>query len=206
MARKRSPPRGLPSQAKKLVCIVEGHGEVDAIPCLCSRILNQLEAWAWHVDPSPIRQPKSQLVVEAGLERAVTLALKSRKADAVLVLCDADDDCPAHWSKTAAKVFAKSCNGGAVMAMREYESWLLSSLVKEGKSGNRVIEQIRDAKGHLEQYVKGYLPTLHQLQLTRSLEIDTVWRLSDSFDKLVRTIGTICAVSPGKRPEPLLLR
>jgi hypothetical protein len=205
VARRKSPPKGIKTQAKKLVCIVEGHGEVAAIPCLCSKILVQLEAWTWHVDPTPFRQPKSQLIREAGLERAIDLAVRSREADAVLVVCDADDDCPAQWSETAATVFATRGNGGAVMAMREYESWLLSSVVRQARSGNRAIEQIRDAKGHLEQYVKGYLPTLHQLQLTRSLEIDTVWSLSDSFDKLIRTLGAICGVPPGTRPLALRL-
>lgn len=187
------------------MCIVEGHGEVAAIPCLCAKILHQLEAWAWHVDPTPIRSPKSQLIQIAGLEKAVDLALRSRKADAVLVICDADDECPARWSETAAKVFTTRGNGGAVMAMREYESWLLSSLVGQARSGTRTIEQIRDAKGQLEQYVKGYLPTLHQLQLTRALEIDTVWSLSDSFDKLIRTLGRLCGVPPGTRPLALRL-
>jgi hypothetical protein len=69
--------------------------------------------------------------------------------------------------------------------------------------GNKDVEAIRDAKGRLAQHVKGYLPKLHQLELTRSLDVLAVWSLSDSFDKLVRTLGSICGVEPGTRPLDL---
>ena len=40
---------------RRLVCIVEGQGEVAAIPNLCARILNHLGVSDWVVGRDPIR-------------------------------------------------------------------------------------------------------------------------------------------------------
>lgn len=90
------------------MCVVEGHGEVKAVPALCYRILRSLDISEWLVDEEPVRQPRSLLVDEGipsphrpclleSVERAVELAV-SRPADAVIVLCDSDDDCAATWA------------------------------------------------------------------------------------------------------------
>lgn len=92
---------------KNLVCVVEGRGDVLALPNLCSRIRNYVKAWNWSVDPIPVRQPRSAMVDESqrsprrtaragGVGRAIELALR-RPADGILITCDADDDCPAVW-------------------------------------------------------------------------------------------------------------
>lgn len=89
----------------RLTCIVEGHGEVNALPNLCSRIIKYLGVNGWYVDSDPIRQPRSRLVDEGtvsprrqsnrdGICRALGLAA-ARGADGVLIVCDSDDDCAA---------------------------------------------------------------------------------------------------------------
>lgn len=192
---------------RRLVCIVEGHGEVDAVPNLCARILNHLERWSWSVDQRPIKQPRSWLVDERSpgprrvcheerLAAAVELA-KSRPAEAILVLCDADNDCPPEWNRTAIELSAarKWPPVAAVMAVREYESWLLAN---ETESALRSVdvadpEKVRGAKEKLAALHPRYLPTTHQLELTRKIDIGRLRRRSRSFDKLVRSISSICA-------------
>jgi hypothetical protein len=189
---------------KRLVCIVEGHGEVAAIPSLCVRILGYLGVESWIVDREPIRQPRSKLVDEKaksprrlcnedGLRRAVAIA-RARPADAVLVLCDADDDCPAIWGPDALKHLVTPIRGAAVMAQREYEAWLLASYTEEQRKAAKVRspELSRDAKGELRKLIPGYLPTVHQLAATRKLDISRVRARSDSFDKLVRALDSLC--------------
>jgi Domain of unknown function (DUF4276) len=198
---------------KRLVCIVEGEGEVAAIPCLCARILQYLGAEGWIVDRDPIRQPRSKLVDEKvksphrpcngeGVRRATAMA-RARPADAVLVLCDADDDCPAIWGPDAMKHLVEPTRGAGVMAQREYEAWVLLSYTEEQRKAARVRnpEQIRDAKGELRKLIRGYLPTVHQLAATRQLDISRVRARSDSFDKLVRAIASLCGVRPPSRPS-----
>ncbi|WP_437487081.1 hypothetical protein WME75_05640 [Sorangium sp. So ce1014] len=190
---------------RRLVCIVEGKGEVAAIPNLCTRILRQyLGDIAWIVDQDPIRQPRGKLVDGTrksplrlchadGVRRAVLLARQTRKADAVLILCDADVDCPATWGPDAARVIKELMSGDAVMAVCEYETWLLLNFAEDAlrRAGAPMPESKRGAKEVLKRLVPGYLPTTHQLSETRRIDIALVRRRSDSLDKLVRALATI---------------
>ncbi len=76
-------------------CIVEGHGEVRAVPVLIRRVARTLGV---PVDiPHPIRIPGSKLAQQGELERAVELASRTIGGrGAILVLRDSDDDCPAE--------------------------------------------------------------------------------------------------------------
>ncbi len=184
-----SPPR------KRLHCIVEGRGEVEAVPALCSRVLHHLEAWAWSVVPDPIRHARSSLVRDGApnereLRRLVELA-RRRPADAVLVLCDADDDCPATWAPASERVVREILPGACVMAMREYEAWLLAAKTGSRLVGKRPIEDVRDAKGHFARVWPGYKPSVDQLTATREIDVERLRTLAPSFDKLVRSIDAL---------------
>jgi hypothetical protein len=197
--------------ARRLVCVVEGKGEVEALPNLCSRVRDYLGAWSWYVDPDPVRQPRSWLVDEAlpsprrpchaeRASRAVQLAL-ARSPDGILLTCDADDDCPAVWGPSAKSVVTSRSRGDAVMVVREYEGWLLHAFDKDqlGAAGISDPERIRGAKEKLKRLVPGYKPTTHQLEITRKIDIAKLRRSSDSFDKLVRSLAAIFEVSPPER-------
>jgi len=194
---------------KRLVCIVEGKGEVQAVPNLCWSIFRYLGVGDWIVDKDPIKQPRSKLVDERvpsprrpchrdGIERAVALA-RARRANAALILCDADDDCPATWGPDALRAIPSFLEGAAVMASREYETWLLESFSDEDRERAKITNadlRKRDAKGVLEKLVPGYLPTTHQLAISRGLDITRVRSRSDSFDKLVRDLARLCGTKP----------
>lgn len=192
---------------KRLVCIVEGRGEVVAIPNLCARILKHVGSAGWVVDNDPIRQPRSSLVDESSaspnrpptskdLPRALELAVR-RPADAVLVLCDSDDDCAAFWGPLASTAVSSRIVGAGVMAVREYEGWLLHNQNPEElrKFTKKSPEEIRGAKGYMGKFVPGYKPTTHQLQQTRLIDIDLVASKSQSFYKFVRAVASICGAS-----------
>jgi hypothetical protein len=197
--------------ARRLVCVVEGKGDVEALPNLCSRVRDYLEAWDWFVDPQPVRQPRGRLVDESapsparpcradGAARAIRLAL-ARPADAVLLTCDSDDDCPAVWGPSARAVVTQVTRGEAVMVVREYEGWLLyafgdAALAKVGVTDP---ERIRGAKEKLRKLVPGYKPTTHQLEITRKIDLGRLRRESASFDKLVRSLAGIFGVTAPDR-------
>jgi hypothetical protein len=198
--------------ARRLVCVVEGKGEVEALPNLCSRVRDYLKAWDWFVDPQPVRQPRGALVDERmpspdracraeGAERAVRLAL-ARPADAVLLTCDSDDDCPAVWGPSAKGVVTQVARGEAVMVVREYEGWLLHAFgdAELARIGVTAPERLRGAKEKLRKLVPGYKPTTHQLEITRKVDLRRLRRASDSFDKLVRSLAAIFGVAAPKRP------
>jgi hypothetical protein len=203
---------GSASAKKRLVCVVEGRGEVEAVPCLCSLIRNYLEAWDWFVDPEPVRSPRARLVDERvksphrpprsdDLVRVVEIAARRPGATAVLVLCDSDDDCPVSWGPPARELVQNRIRGGAVMAVREYEVWLLTSLSRSSVRDGRRLEEVRDAKALLAREIGEYTPTVHQLKQTRAINLDVVWACSESFDTLVRTLAMIFGVSCPPRPR-----
>jgi hypothetical protein len=186
------------------VCAVEGDGEVLAVPNLCARILTELGAADWRVDTNPIRRPRSRLVDarSAGprrtcraeeIERIVEIAL-ARRAEALIVICDQDDDCPKAWGPDTASVIRRRLPGDAVMAVREYESWLLWNQPAEARScaGISSPDSVRNAKGALARIVPRYRPTTHQLPETQKLNIKNVRQCSKSFDKLFRAIAALC--------------
>ena len=116
-------------------------------------------------------------------------------------MCDSDDDCPAAWGPEAKKILSRRAPGGAVMAVREFEAWLLISHLRAGALEGRSLEQIRDAKGKLSRLVGGYTPTVHQRKLTERIDLDMVRMFSDSFDKLIRTLADLFEVGCPPRPS-----
>src|ERR1700677_4669319 len=81
-----------------IVPIVEGHGEVEAVPLLIRRIIDlKLNTLARINIAKPIRVQKHALINREGeLGRVLQLAyLKTQQPGFVLILLDADDDCPA---------------------------------------------------------------------------------------------------------------
>jgi hypothetical protein len=192
---------------RRLVCVVEGKGEVQAIPNLCARILKEhLMAPEWFVDKEPIRRPRSQLVDERvksplrpcreeGVRKALEIAA-ARRPDAILMTCDADDDCPIAWAKSVPPLLGNSKPTAAVMAVREFEAWLLWSRSDAELARIKASDpdRIRNAKGKMERIVAGYDPMTHQLEATRRIDIRLLRKRSKSFDKLVRALGGICRV------------
>jgi len=202
------------SRMQRLVCIVEGHGEVDAMPRLCQRIiLESLKAENWYVDEHPIRRPRSQLVDESkpspsrprhegGLQKALAIA-EARKPTAVLLMCDSDKDCPGVWCSSVAEKLHHRIRGSAVMAVCEFECWLLWDFDEDKRRDVKALdpERIRDAKGRLERLVPAYAPSTHQAKLVKALNLERVRSRSKSFDKLVRTLGELCGVPAPPRPQ-----
>ena len=57
-------------------CIVEGHGEADAVPILIQRIAERLDPGLPIFPPRPIRVSRNQVVKVGELERVVELAAR----------------------------------------------------------------------------------------------------------------------------------
>lgn len=182
--------------------IVEGHGEIDALPVLLRRL--QDEAQSYSVDfGHPIRQRRSQLVQPQALQRAVKLALKQPECCAVLVVFDADDDCPKELARElegSASEAAGDVPCALVIANREYEAWFLASVeslrrkrsVRADATFDGLPEETRDAKGALERLMDqgaSYLETTDQAALSAEFDLGTAYARSRSFRKLTTSFG-----------------
>jgi len=193
--------------------IVEGQGEVDAVPVLLRRLRDEAQAWGLEV-ARPHRKPRTLLVKKEFLQSAVQVAGLTPDCVGILIILDADDDCPKimarrleEWAQDAAG--DTPCS--VVMANREYEAWFLASIeTLRGKAGilpeavsHPEPEIPRDAKGALEllmPYGASYSPTIDQAALTAHLDLESAYRSCRSFRKLVRAFGVFAATA-GVAPE-----
>jgi hypothetical protein len=189
----------------RLIPIVEGDGDVEAVPLLLRRVFHE------HLDRTgievlrSIRVPKSKLLKDGELERAVELAARqTQPGDAVIILIDADKDCPAELAPKLllrAEGTRPDRDIRVVLANKEYEAWFIAAA--ESIAGRRGLrpdlvslddpEAIRDAKGWLTNNSNpgtAYRETLDQPALTQVFDIESA-RKSPSFDKLCRNLATL---------------
>lgn len=185
-------------------CVVEGHGEVDALPVLLRRLVpHMLPGGAVDV-PRPNRQARSRLLRPGELERAVEFAALrvGDSAGGVLVVIDADNDCPAELGPALlarAQGSARGMRVAVVLASREYEAWFLSAAsslagtagLPEDLQDHPSPESPRDAKGWLDRQMpigRAYSPTVDQPSLSAHLDLGRARARSESFDKLARSV------------------
>lgn len=196
--------------------IVEGHGEVKAVPVLLRRLRDEMGTFDIEIN-TPIRSKRSNLVAEESLRRAVRLALLQDQCGAILILFDADDDCPRDLApriETIARDAAGTVPCAVVMATREFESWFLASL--ESLRGNRGIrvdatshpapETPRGAKEHLESYMdegSSYSESADQAALTSLFDMGLAYRRCRSFRRMAKAFGElVVAVGADVRSWP----
>lgn len=189
-----------------IACIVEGYGEVAAVPILLRRIVRELDHdIELSIPLPPIRVHRNKIIKEGELEKAVALAaLKINGDGAILILLDADNDCPASLAPILvqrAKMARSDLPISVVLAKPEYEAWFLASAVSlRGKQGlSSTMEPHHDpesatgAKGWLRERMEDnrkYSETLDQPALTRHFNLKAAQQTS-SFDKLVREISRL---------------
>ena len=186
----------------KIGCIVEGQGDVAAVPVLIRRIASDLDPELIIEIPRPIRVKRNQVVRPDQLEQEVELAVqKISGKGAIFIVLDSDDDCPAQLGPELLRSTSQVRSDipiAVVLAKREFEAWFLAaaeSLRGERGLNNNIHppndpEGIRDAKGWLSNRMKNsrkYRETLDQPALTALFDIEQA-RKVDSFDKCYRDI------------------
>lgn len=196
--------------------IVEGHGEVKAFPQLLRRIAFEL-CQRYDVEVlSPHRLPRGRMVAQDArdLHRAVDLGLlkisQVGRFGVILLLLDADDDCPAELGpELLERLRRPNAEVSVVVAKREYEAWFLAS-ARSLRAHRHVLdtaiapaepEAIRGAKQYLERHilVPGaiYRETVDQPALTARLGLEEA-RAAPSFDKLCREMCRILLMPPAQ--------
>ncbi len=121
-----------------IAAIVEGHGEVSAVPILLRRLASEVQCYELDV-PTPIRCRRSKIVRQGGsvhvdaLAHSVELAarkLRHKESGSILVLLDAEEDCPAQLGPAITGAVARArpdVRASVVLAKRMYEAWLMAS-------------------------------------------------------------------------------
>lgn len=196
-----------------IASIVEGHGEVEALPILIRRLAAEIEPGAHVVTPRPLRITKSKLLMAGELERAVKLAAsRILPPGGLLVLLDSDADCPAHLGpRLVERVARPDFPVAVVLAKSEFEAWFIAAAVslrsKRGLRSDIIAPQepeaIQGAKEWLDERMmpgRKYAETLDQPALTALFDLEPARRLR-SFDKMWRSIEYLLARAV-EEPQP----
>ncbi len=193
--------------AVTIASIVEGHGEKDGLPKVLYKIAHHHLIWDLLV-PIPFRVPRGNLIAPGGIEKAVGAgARRVPDAGGVLVLLDADDDCPAKLGPelmARAKTASPHKPVSVVLAKSEFESWFIAAAPSlgqcgfpEGLNAPDNPESIRDAKGWLtKRRIDGhpYKPTVDQAILASAFDIGFARQKAPSFDKFCRDVEVLLGV------------
>jgi len=202
--------------SKNILPIIEGHSEVDAIPVLIRRLLMDLDAPDVQC-LKPWRIKRDQVVNgESVLRDKIRAALMDREnVGAIVVLLDAEDDCPmelVRMLKKRCKVLQNIPPLSIIIAKRKLECWFLGA--KESIQGVRGIRVDVTTPmnpeslgiGRLEKNMKeGYF--YHKVDdspaFAARLDIKTARKNCPSFDKFVREIKRLaesCKEIENKKP------
>lgn len=184
--------------------IVEGHGEVEAVPVLLRRLRDEAGAFDLRVG-GPIRRSRSQLVRAETVHQAIELARRQPHCGSILILLDGDEDCPRELApqiQTWAEAAARGIPCAVVMAHREYEAWFLAAVESlRGYHGIRPDAEApldpegpRGAKEALEALMVGdasYHETADQAGMTATFDMAAAYRRSRSFRRMTTAFGSL---------------
>lgn len=182
---------------KHIVPIVEGIAEVESVPVLMRRLLNQWGKYQLGIE-KPVRVKRNQVVKQDELERRVIMAMNRPNCRGIVVILDSDDDCPKELAPELlerAKKIAQSVPVSVILPKSELESWFVGSI--ESLRGLRGIsasacspsepEDIRDAKGYITKAMEGsqrYLEVDDQPAFAERFDLDQALAKCRSFRKL----------------------
>ncbi|WP_337868706.1 DUF4276 family protein [Meiothermus sp.] len=179
----------------KLAPIVEGHGEVEALPTLIRGLFPSLQVLR------PLRVQRNRFLNNSEERmRFLTLAQNNLgQQGAILVLLDADEDCPAELAPRLMSQLGlvTRLNCHLVLAKCEFETWFLAGAdaLRLGQVPKDV-EAIQGAKEEIRRRMGGYYSqTVDQPKLAARMAAECDPHLlrerSPSFDKLWRELEKI---------------
>ena len=187
------------------VPIVEGQGEVQAVPNLLYRIAQTVQPAATiRVNP-PLRVKASSFLHDAAyFHRQMTLAsAKAAQSQGhVLILLDCEDDCPAVIGPALlrrAQAVRPDVSMLVCLISREYETWFMTAAQSlRGCCGLAADltppanpAAVRGAKEWLSRRMPyPYDPIVHQLDLTRAFDLQQA-QANQSFQRLVRKLQAL---------------
>jgi hypothetical protein len=178
-----------------IVPVVEGHGEVLAVPELFRRFIIEVNPAVAIKIERPIRQTRGTLIKAGGIEKAVQLAaITVEDEGAIFVLLDSEGELPCQLAPT---LLARARNARIdkrvllVLAHHEFEAWFLAAASSLGLGhdveNHPAPESIQDCKGWLQKRMMKYSPSIDQVRLAAIFDLSLA-RRAPSFNKLYREV------------------
>lgn len=194
----------------RIGAIVEGHGEVAAVPILLRRIWQEMLGGDFVEVLQPYRISRPRFVRNRDNELSKTVEFVARQllaacpkfdGDLVLILLDTDNDLPCVIGPSvlaAAQQARSDVDIICVAAVTEYESWFVAAAESLSRylrpdavaqlPGPLARERI--GKGWIKRSWRGtaYSEAIDQAQLTAAMDLGMCRAGSRSFDKLCREL------------------
>lgn len=180
-----------------LATIVEGDGEVDALPVL-------LRHWFPGIKQlKPIRVARDRFLRHEDEQRRYAHLARRLGAERLLVLLDGHEDCPVDLVQRLTGPITSEFGGevGVVIAVREFETWFLQCLPEfQGFVGSSEAERVRGAKERVAEARGRYSPTADQAALTDKLarawpgDVSPLLEPPRSLAKLHREVARLLGV------------
>lgn len=117
----------------RMAAIVEGHGEVEAVPVLIRRIAAKVVPNQVVIIKPVLRIPANRLIKQGELERTVDLAARKLEGiGGIFILLDCDwENCCAKFDGPKLLLRAQKARSdfpvSLVLACQEYESWFIAA-------------------------------------------------------------------------------
>lgn len=185
----------------QIASIVEGDGEVSALPVLLRRLASEWRSTV-SVNPlQPIRVRRDKFLNKEDEFRRQLLLAAAKSGDGgwILIVLDADDDCPAKLGKEIydrAQQYVAHRRLSVVLANREFEAWFIAAAHSLcGVRGfsplpDEVVqaEVPRNAKGWMRERMQSgtYSEILDQPAFAAQIDLQQAFDNSRSFRKLCK--------------------
>ena len=206
----------------KCAClIVEGKGDVIAVPLLLRKVLHEkLKNFSFQIISQPIRAGAIPALRAPGkLEYYLNLACmrkRRKECDCIIVILDCDDDCPRDVAKefiTRALPYAQgfSCPIAFGFIKREFESLFLNSIASIATKVSPELdltkiqttldlEEVRDAKGLFRKSLQlnNYKEPKDQTKFVHQLDLTVLHDRSRSYRHVETLVDWIVHADPAK--------
>lgn len=185
----------------RIASIVEGDGEVQALPVLLRRFSEWKPSHDSVATLPPIRVRRDRFLnKEEEFRKQLLLAAAKCGDDGwILVVLDADDDCPAELGQRIyekAQQYVPHRRLSVVVANREFEAWFIAAAHSiNGLRGfsvsdnEKLVPEVpRNAKNWMQQHMAGgtYREVLDQPAFAARLDLQQAFDNSRSFRKLCK--------------------
>jgi hypothetical protein len=196
-----------------LYLIVEGGSDAEAVPSLLSRLRQQIAPQSSLICLTPDVLKRTQLRSRGTLERRLLIGANKLAQkpgpSRILILMDADDDCPVELATyvrgVASGIGHLQVPVSAVFANREFESWFLAAeLSAQHNARLRPSPQLHpdpDTKRGAKEYFalhhlldgQFYAETIDQRLFAGCIDVELALKKSRSFRKLRDEVVRILA-------------
>lgn len=183
----------------RVAAIVEGYGDVQAVPSLIAKTSNLLGSPA--VASDPIRAGEWKLLRRPGIIETYLELAASRQWDLILVVLDLEDDCAVEEAALARERIEDWKDGRdlkveLVFMVREYETLFLWCPTCLPISSNMALpvdpDAVRGAKERVKQVTgRRYKETQDQLRYTQSIDIPVLYGTSRSFRRFCKALSGV---------------